>query len=276
VRVTGPVIGGVVLSGDLVYAATDRPGGTVHALRRESGSQVWSRDVGYVSTPLALIGGDLIVFTVKGSCLALEPATGKTRWHLRLGGVRLAAQDLGDGRMLVSSWDSLYVVNLPDGKPTLRRRAPGMIASSWVRAGGLLVAATADSQVVAVDMDSLRPRWRVRLDAPLLASPAASHDTLYLATQVGSLFRVVPDGQGGAGVLRLHAAGWPLTGAPALLGPWLLVGGSDGSLRAYATTDGSEAWRTALGRPVELAPVLLPDGSLLAFGGTGHLQRMRP
>jgi hypothetical protein len=126
---------------------------------------------------------------------------------------------------------------------------------------------------VAIDPDSLRPLWSVRLDGPLLVSPAARHDTIYCVTQQGSLYRV----RGGSDpeVTRLNDSRWAATGGISLFGPWALVGGSEGMLRAFRLTDGQQEWTTTLGRPLELAPLLLGDSGFLGFGGRGDLHRMR-
>jgi outer membrane protein assembly factor BamB len=114
--------------------------------------------------------------------------------------------------------------------------------------------------------------WRVRLDAPVLVSPSIRGDTLYCVTQVGSVYRVVP-GEVPV-VARLRDQPWPATSTPALINDWVLVGGSDGTLRAFSSEDGMQAWTVPLSRPAEIAPFPLPDGSFLTLGGKGELQRM--
>ena len=276
VRVSGTLVGGVLQSGDLVYAATDQPGGKVHAFRTISGSEAWSRTTGYIQSPLALVDGKLIGMTRQNQVIALNAATGLFAWRRPLPTSRYAPVPLGaGGDVLISSYDSLYRVRVSDGKVTLRRRAPGAITAGWRAFGNLLVAGTGDSLVVAVDPDSLTEQWRVRLDAPVLTLPAAAGDTLYAVTQVGSLYRIVTR-EGGANAEPLQRTPWPATGRPEVIGPWVLIGASDGRLRAYSLPDGELTWSTQLGRPVELGAFALPDSGFLIFGGRGDLQRMRP
>ena len=230
-RLAGPMIGGVLMAGNVVYTATDRPGGRLQALQTASGSERWSTGVGDVEAPIALSGGRLIVVNRLKQILAVDTATGQVRWRRPLPSQRVGPMPLGEDRVLVSSFDSLYLVAATDGKVLLRRRSPGAVVSPWVRIGGALVAGTGDSLVVAIDPDSLRPLWKARLDGPLLASPAVRHDTIYCVTQQGSLYRVL----GGLRpeVTRLNDARWAATGAISLFGPWALVGGSEGMLRAF-------------------------------------------
>ncbi len=275
VRVGGTLVGGVLLSGDLLYAGTDQPGGKVHAFRTISGSEVWARSTGYIQSPLALVDGKLIGLTRQNRVVALHAATGRIAWRRPLPTSRYAPVPLGGADVLISSYDSLYRVRVSDGKVTLRRRAPGVITAGWRAFGNLLVAGTGDSLVIAIDPDSLTARWRVQLDAPVLTLPAVSGDTLFAVTQVGSLYRIVTLGDG-AVAEPLQRTPWPATGAPEIIGPWLLTGASNGALRAYSLQDGSLAWTTQLGRPVELGALALPDSGFLIFGGRGDLQRMQP
>jgi len=274
VRLPGPPVGGVLLSGGVVYAATDQPGGRVHALRVESGAQLWSTNTGYVEAPIALAGSRLIVLNRRGQVLALEAATGRVAWRHRLPSTHVPPVPLAGGHVLVTSYDSLYLVRVTDGKVTLRRRAPGTVVSPWIQTGDALVAGTGDSLVIAVRPDSLRETWRVRLDAPILVSPTTRGDTLFCVTRIGTVFRVEPGDI--PTVARLRDQPWPATGTPALIQGWVLAGGSDGILRAFSLEDGMQVWQVALSRPSEIAPFLLPDGSFLTLGGKGELQRMRP
>ena len=57
VRLSGPGNAGVLRSPTLVYAATDQPGGQVHAIHPTSGGKEWTTGTGYVDVPLRLIDG---------------------------------------------------------------------------------------------------------------------------------------------------------------------------------------------------------------------------
>jgi outer membrane protein assembly factor BamB len=273
-RLTGPLIGGVLMADRVLYVATDRPDGRLYAILALSGSEHWSVRTGEVEAPVALVGNRLVVLNRRNQILAVDTATGKIRWRRALPSQRIGPLAMDADRVLVSSYDSLYLVRVSDGKVLLRRRAPGSITSPWLPVGQWLIAGTGDSLVVAIDPDSLRLEWKAHLDGPLLSTPAARGDTLYCVTQLGSLYRVL--GGESPEVTRLRDVRWAATGAPALLGPWLLIGGSEGLLRAFRMSDGEEEWTLRLGPPFELAPLLLANGDFLALGGRGDMQRVRP
>jgi outer membrane protein assembly factor BamB len=272
VRVPGPLVGGVIENGDVVYTATDQPGGKVYAFRKVSGREVWATGTGYVQAPMALTDGHLAVLNRKGEVLGIDASTGKVLWRKRLPSNRVPPVVLDTGIVMVTSFDSVYALRLQDGQVLLRRRAPGAVVAPWIRLGDQLVAGTGDSIVIAISPDSLRETWRVRLDAPLLVSPAAQGDTVFCVTRVGSIYRVSPGAE--PVVHRIHSPGWPATGAPTLIGPWILVGGADGVLYGFDREDGVQAWKVALGRPAELPVYPLFDGSFLAVGGAGDLHRI--
>lgn len=270
-RLAGLVAGGVLVSGDTVYAASSRPEGRVYALSRTDGKRYWRSRTGPVGAPLALVEGTLVVPAQRGELLGLDPARGSIRWRRRMGMARIAPVDAGGGALVVATVDSIYRVSAADGAVSHRMRSPGAIVSPWISHRGGLVAGTTDSQVVAIDPADLRIRWSVKVDAPVLGSPASLGDTIYAVSRRGTLYRIPPGEPPVAA--RIVALDWPVTAPLSVAGNEILLGGADGALRALRP-DGTEVWRMQLWRPIELRPLLLDDG-LLAIGGNGDLHRYR-
>ena len=270
-RLGGLVAGGVLVAGDTVYAASSRPEGRIYALNRSNGKRFWRTKTGPVSAPLALVGGTLVASAQRGELLGLMPEDGSIRWRRRMGMARAAPVGTEDGSVVVATVDSLYRVSADDGTVSHRVRSPGTVVSPWVSFHGSLVAGTTDSQVVAIDPADLRSRWSLRVDAPVLGSPAAIGDTLYAASRRGTLYRIAP---GDPPTLELVVElEWPVTAPLGVVGDRILLGGADGTVRALRP-DGTEEWRVQLWRPIELRPLALEDG-LLAIGGNGDLHRYR-
>jgi outer membrane protein assembly factor BamB len=270
-RLSGMVVGGVLLSGDTVFVASSRPEGQVHALRRANGKKIWRISTGPIAAPLAMVGGVLVAETQRGEVLALDPATGKVRWRRRVGVARAPAGPAGDGGILVSTTDSLFRLEVSDGRVTHQVVSPGTVVASWLPHNGALLAGTTDSQVVSIRPADLKRIWTATVDAPVLGSLAAIGDTLFLATRVGTVYRIDPGAKPRAE--RIASLDWPVTAPLTVLRGQLLLGGADGTIRALRP-DGTEIWRVRVWRPVELGPVPLADG-LLAIGGNGDLHRYR-
>ena len=271
VRLSGMVVGGVLLSGDTVFAASSRPEGQVHALRRTDGKRIWRISPGPIAAPLAMVQGLLVAETQRGEVLALDPATGEVRWRRRVGVARAPAARAGDGGILVSTTDSLFRLDVADGRVTHQVASPGTIMASWLAHKGALLAGTTDSQVVAIRPADLGRIWTVAVDAPVIGSLAAIGDTLFLATRVGTIYRINPDSEPRAEPIA--TLDWPVTAPVTAWRGQILLGGADGTIRALRP-DGTEVWRVRVWRPVELGPVPLADG-LLAIGGDGDLHRYR-
>jgi outer membrane protein assembly factor BamB len=265
------VAGGVLLAGDTVYAATSRPEGRIYALRRSDGKQIWRTSANPIGAPLALVDGLLMAQTQRGEVLGVEPATGRVRWRRRVGVARVGAVPAGAGGLLVATTDSLLRLATADGKITHRTVSPGTIVSAWVPYGSGLVAGTTDSQVVSIEPASLRQNWSVRVDAPVLGSPAVLGDTLFFASRMGTLYRM--DSASNPVARQIAALEWPVTSPITVVNRDIVLGGADGTIRALRT-DGSEDWRVRVWRPVELGPIPLADG-LVVIGGNGDLHRYR-
>ncbi len=270
-RLSGMIVGGVLLSGDTIFVASSRPDGQVHALRRTDGKKIWRVSPGPIAAPLAMVGGLLVAETQRGEVLALDTGTGKIRWRRRVGVARAPAAEAGDGGILVSTTDSLFRLGVSDGKVTHRVRSPGSVVAPWLAHNGALLAGTTDSQVVSIRPADLQRLWTVAVDAPVLGSLAALGDTLFLATRVGTVYRIDPGAE--PKVERIVSLDWPVTAPVTVLRGQIILGGADGTIRALRP-DGIEVWRVRVWRPVELGPVPLADG-LLAIGGNGDLHRYR-
>jgi putative pyrroloquinoline-quinone binding quinoprotein/putative pyrroloquinoline-quinone-binding quinoprotein len=270
-RLSGMLLGGVLVAGDTLFAGTSRPAGRVYALQRSDGKELWHTDTGPIGAPLAVIDRVLVAANQRGEVLGLELGTGKIRWRRKVGVSRVAPVPAGDGGVLVATIDSLVRLSVTDGKVTHRAGSPGTVVSPWIPFAGNLVAGTTDSQVVSIDPRVVRHNWSVRVDAPVFDSPAAMGDTLFLATRMGSLYRIVPGSEPSA--RRLVRLEWPVTTPVTIVNREIILGGADGTIRALRT-DGHEVWRVRIWRPVELSPVPIPDG-LVAIGGNGDLHRYR-
>ena len=142
--------------------------------------------------------------------------------------------------VLLATPDSLFRIATGDGAVRRRVRAPGPVVSPWIRMRDALVAGTADSLVVAIDPDSLTTRWKVRLDAPVMDSPAVAGDTVYAATRRGTLYRVLPGTP--ARAERIVELDWPITAPVTVVHGLILLGGADGTIRAL-DPNGTERWR---------------------------------
>jgi outer membrane protein assembly factor BamB len=270
-RLAGSVFGGVVQSGDTLYAATDRPNSRVVALRAADGEILWEHHAGKPSAPITVADGRILVPTFDGRLVGLDARTGGVVWERRLGSSRAAAVRSGADTTVFATTDSIFCLRTGDGKVVHRTASPGAVLGGWRRFGELLVAGTADSLLIGLRPRDLAIVWRVALDAAILESPAVHGDTAYVVSRSGTLYQIElgPAPRPQARVLaELH---WPVTAPPVQFRQWVLVAGADGVIRAIGA-NGAEDWRLIMWQPVRMAPVVLEDG-IVAIGGIGDFSR---
>jgi outer membrane protein assembly factor BamB len=269
-RMPGGVSAGVALGGDTIYSASDRPDGSVAAVRTTDGRQLWKRRIGFTAQPI-LLAGDLVVAGPRqGGVVALDRMTGQVKWRRRLAAIQARPVVQGD-TLLVLTPDSIFRLSLTDGTLLGGVRAPGPVSAPWTVTESLLLIPTGDGRLGAVGRHDLAPRWSAALDGPPLVSAAVAGDTAWVVTQPGTLFAVplaAPTARTVAGLGR------PISAPPAVWNGLVLLGGADGTLLAIRP-DGSTAWTLAVGRPLMEPPVALgPD--LLVLGGRGDVHRFAP
>jgi eukaryotic-like serine/threonine-protein kinase len=270
-RVSGPIAEGVAADERLVYTHTERPDGKVYGIDIVRGMRRWDTQVGLAAAPPTLVNGALIAANRIGLVYALDPATGAIRWRRRVGVARAPAYAGRDGSIIVATIDSLFRLAGTDGRVLERRKSEGTILSGWALHRDYRIAGTTDSQLVAIPLDSLIPVWRVNLDAPVLGTPIIRGDTAYALTRIGTLYRIpispAPVAE------RLIATRTAFLTSPVMVGDWIVAGSADGVVHGFAL-DGTIGWRVPISGPIEVSPLVLPDG-FLAIGGRGDLHRYR-
>ena len=269
-RLNGGASAGLAGPGDTVYAASDRPDGSVEAFHRANGYDIWRRrHTGRIALPLLLTDSLIVAAPRTGNVIALDRAHGRGRWVHRMAPAAEAPVVGRPGEIVVATGDTLYRLHLSDGKVVAAVRAPGPASAPWVVIDSLALLPTGAGDLAAIRLADLSVAWQVRLDGPILVAPTVTHDTAWVVTQAGGVYRVP--------LLHPAAERYATLEDPASAPPlpwrgWLLVGMADGTLRALGP-DGQEAWRVAVGRPIVQPPIVLPDG-LLIVGGRGDLHRM--
>jgi outer membrane protein assembly factor BamB len=267
-RLPGDIVGGVVANETRIFAATGRPSGRIQAISLAGGT-VWRTNTGRMTSSLGLVEDMVAGMTVTGDVIALNAATGHVRWRRYAGPSRTAPAAAGPGRMLVTTMDSLILLETTAGRSIARRPVSGVTLAGWQPFGALLVAGFSDSAVVAIDPATLRTAWRVATDAPVLGPVAISGDTVWAATRTGTVYQIISANQPMVRVLA--TLDWPVTSGVVSVGPDLVLGGADGAIRGLSR-DGSERWRVRIWPAVDVPPAELPDG-FVAVGGDGDLHR---
>lgn len=228
------VEGAPALDGSTLYAATSGRRGRVVAYDLRGGQRLWRTDVGPVLSGVALAGGRVVVATSDGTVHALDAGDGEPVWTHAPG-------------------------------------APALVQAAPVATAQAVFAAASDGHLRALSLADGALLWSADLGAPL-RTPAVYQGTLYAATERGALFAL--DAETGAERARTRVDPVVTTAvrsvpvkltAPAVAQDRVLVGGSDGRLRAYDAATLAPLWTHAFEDGVSAAPVLAGP---LAFAAT--------
>lgn len=200
------------------------------ALLREPPMRLRAREaVGSTTRRLALIAALvalLLVAAIAAGTVLLRPRLADNGWP----GFRGDASRSG------------IAVEGPIGNPVLdwRFEASAAIRGSVAIVGDLVIASSDDGRVYALAVDSGLERWSIRVPVPPANAPLAIGDRIYVADGAGSIHALGLDGR------PVWTSSSQLAGPTDLtIGGDRIYGGSaDGSVGAFATTDGHEIWRT--------------------------------
>ncbi len=203
--------------------------GYVAAGAAADGEKIWVRKLRtpIESSPLA-IGETLYFGTNEDGVLALDTASGKTRWRFATPGAVKASPSFHAGRVFVADYEStMFGLDAASGKQVWRTNtsqvAPfgrGGFFSSPAVAFGLVYAARDDGTVYAFDERTGKVAWSFPTGGQVYGSPAAAAvpgtpPTVYIGSEDGVLYAL--DARTGKPRWRYDVGG-PIPGTATVIG----------------------------------------------------------
>jgi len=272
-RVPGPVAGGPLIAGEVLYVATQAvPDGRVLALRLNTGKVQWRARTGGVTAPLALTGDFVVAVTDGGDVVALDAASGAQRWRRSLKrGARATPVPTAEGIVVATLGDSLYLLDSATGAVRAHRATPGGVLGTPATDGQRLFLATTAGRLLALSLPTLAVQWQRPLDDAVYGAPALVGDTLYALTARGTLWRVPVDAPDRA---RSVALGVTATAGPTPIAGGVLVAGVAGEVLLVDCASDSVRWRIRRRGPIE-EPPLVRDRQLILVSGDGTVEAFR-
>lgn len=207
--------------GQTVYVPTAQVRGGVVAYDVVGGSKRWTWDGGGVQGGVVLVGGRLVVATRDGTTAGIDAESGEEMWS--------------------------------------REGQPGaQVHAAPVALGASVVVIDDRGRATAFDPASGAPRWTADLGAPVYSTPTASGD-LFVTTTRGRVARL--DADTGETVWAVDNPTTARVSSPLVRTEHVVVGLSDGTVRALDRATGAERWRTGVGAVVTAKPAFA-DGRL--------------
>jgi outer membrane protein assembly factor BamB len=156
--------------------------GEVAAFRGDNGRALWRVQTGGQLRIVPAIGGDrLYVPTENGRLLALELASGSTRWERQLGDAVAEILPLDD-RLFVGSKDNFfYCLSTRDGRLRWRWRVGADVVGAPVVDEARVYFAAMDNLLRALDRGHGAQRWRMPLPTRPFSGPNVVGDVVIVA-----------------------------------------------------------------------------------------------
>lgn len=226
-RLDGALSAAPAVEGDVIYAATSQPDGTVYALRLDDRKILWRTRLGECAGDPVLFEGALLVATADGKVYGLSPADGRSIWatnlESRVWGRPLFARERA--LMLVPARNGrLYAV---DGRSGERRWVAELgdpllgVAIGADRA----IATSVAGRVYAVDLTSGNVLWNRSIGMMPGSAPCVTGDSIYVAGPEGRLLALTA---AAGDSLWSRSLGGPFPTPPVVSGEALLLASSGG------------------------------------------------
>ncbi len=276
----GPITGpAAVFDGKVFFGDTY---GIIYGLNAADGSEVWRKETdGKIEGGVnALQNADgkwqLFIGSHDYFLYCLDAETGEEQWKEETGNYIIATPSIvnsGDTQAVTfGGCDGLLHVIAADGSGKIREVEVGSyIANSSAVRDGICYVAHNGGEVLAVDIDSGEPAWKVDTMEEYTASPAVGEKHLYVASPDKRL--VAYD--------RVHGEEvWAFQGrrsfdsSPLVCPSTIWQAGMDGRLYAINPEDGTEQWSFELGVQVKASPAL-SRGTLVICGEDGVVYGFR-
>lgn len=263
---------GLTRHGDTLFVASDWRGGRVFALELRRGRRIWAERAGPAPFAPLLLGDTAFVATADGQVVALRTGNGRPYWRTRLNGAAVSPViPHGDGLLVATASDTLYLLARDTGEIARRRALPGTVSAPPALVGDTIYLPFHTGELTALLLPTLDEVWRAPFGAPILAAPVAAPDgSLFVLTRSAEVWRVPPGGRAGERLASLDGAA---RGSLTLARNGLLVGRLDGTL-FLLRHDGSIVWQERFDDAIA-APVTVHDGAIYVPLLRGRIVKLR-
>ncbi len=236
--------------------------GEVHAIREETGKGVGARVFGEaIEGGMQLIGRLLLVPVARGrdALVAFDVVTGRVQWRFRSSPVEAGVLADGSRAFVADVRGTVYGLE-PHGGRLLWQYAPDSVR--YVRASPValdshrLAVAYDTGEVVALSMTDGREVWRTSVGAPVWRTPSVAGAYLFVPTTRGRCVALHVRTGAQVWVYRTEDPRVKFT-TPATDGKRVVLGGTDGVVRALDVVSGEERWRFQTDGAIVGAPLIV-------------------
>ena len=238
--------------------------GFTYAIDAKHGRVIWRRKTGstFDSTP-AIAARSIVIGGVDGNITALDRSNGTVLWKLRMSGPVETSPVIvaGERTVIAASLDGrLLSIDLARGTINWAYQTGGDIKGSPVVVGNTVYTANYAGEVVAVDLNTGKLKWRqaYRLDPVrterIYSSTPHANGMIVFGTVGGYVYAL--NAQTGAQRWK-RAVGTYVYSTPAIANGTVFVGDFAGRVHAYTLSNGRDVWSGSMPGPVSGSPVVI-------------------
>lgn len=189
VRTDHRIDAALLMAGDAAYIGSRD--GKLYAVGLADGAVRWTYTVGDDVLGAPVLAGDVVAIGSRdGRVIGVGAADGKERWHVETAGrVRAGlVRDAASGLVLAASEDGrLYAIEPARGAVRARFDASAPLVAAAAPGGKGIYLAATDGTVFCLDREKLTLVWKYGLGAPCYAAPVVADGRVYLAGSDGTV-----------------------------------------------------------------------------------------
>ncbi len=206
--------------------------GALHALNLNSGRRIWRFHIGGPVRSTACFENNLVYVGAETGDFYCLDLFGEPKWHFRAKRAITSSPTIMDEIVLFASMDgTLYAIDAKMGWEVWRYRMGKGAISSPVAENNMIFLGSIDGQIYAIDGDSGRDVWTYRTEHQVTGTPLVQNDRIYCGSVDGNLYCL--EARTGR-FLWKYATGGPITGAPIIVDETLYIGSTDHTVYAIA------------------------------------------
>lgn len=229
----------------------------LYALELATGKEKWRVKLGSMKASPAVAGGRVYVGDVEGKVYAVDAAAGKPLWTFETAGeITSGANFLGD-KILIGSHDSTLYCLTPEGKKAWEYKIDGPVNGSPAVAGGKTFVAGCDSILHVVDAADGKKIGTVDLGGQAGATAAVGADRVFVGTMTNQVVAVDWKGFKKSWDFEAKRRQQPFYASAALTEKLVVAGSRDKKVYALDRTTGKEAWSFVTEGNVDASPVVV-------------------
>ena len=222
--------------------------------------QVWRhRADSLLEFPPVLAKETLYFVTNKGTAVALNAKTGKTRWRRPVGTLSAASPAWDDGRLFVVTLDGrITALRGDNGRVVWKKDIPSRTESSPLVRNGRVYFGSEDGTVYALNAKNGRTIWTYGASGAVKAALAYFDHKLFFGVYGGTAYAI--RASNGNEVWSTATAGLSLGrsgnfySTPAVAFGRVYMGNTDGRVYSFTASGGETAWTKSTGSYVYSGP----------------------